>query len=184
MNRLERAVLLGTLAKELASKGGWCGLTHLQKAMFFLQQVCGVPITYDFILYKHGPFAFDLQDELTGFLADHIFELVPMPSSSASYRPTSLGDSLKERFGNAAEPYESSLVAVAELISSMPLGQLERFSMALLLTLRGEGQRSPADRARELHKIRPHVSLEEAAAAVDQVDKVLQDPKIAQTCPT
>jgi uncharacterized protein YwgA len=62
MKEAQNRAILVTLIKSLRSKGSWCGETHIQKAAFFLQQLTGVPIDFDFILYKHGPFSFDLRE--------------------------------------------------------------------------------------------------------------------------
>jgi hypothetical protein len=61
MNRLQRAVVLLSLLERLKERGSWCGETHLQKSAYFLQDMLSAPLGFDFILYKHGPFAFDLE---------------------------------------------------------------------------------------------------------------------------
>jgi uncharacterized protein YwgA len=60
MDRLRRAAILTRLIEQLRNGGSWCGETHVQKATFFLQELLNVPLSLDFILYKHGPFSFDL----------------------------------------------------------------------------------------------------------------------------
>ena len=60
MDRLRRAALLTRLIQRLRDRGSWCGETHLQKASLLLQDLTGVPLGFDYILYKHGPFSFDL----------------------------------------------------------------------------------------------------------------------------
>ncbi|MCL6557372.1 MAG: hypothetical protein K6U74_00970, partial [Firmicutes bacterium] len=62
---LKRKALLLSLVKAMESQGSWCGETHIQKCSYFLQAMLGVPLGFEFILYKHGPFSFDLRDELT-----------------------------------------------------------------------------------------------------------------------
>jgi len=70
MDRLRRAALLTQLIERLRRRGSWCGETHVQKATLFLQDLTRIPMGFDFILYKHGPFSFDLRDELTSLRAD------------------------------------------------------------------------------------------------------------------
>ena len=77
MDRLRRAALLTRLIELLRKKGSWCGETHIQKSTFFVQNLMKVPLSFDFILYKHGPFSFDLRDELTGLRADGLIRLEP-----------------------------------------------------------------------------------------------------------
>ena len=66
MERLQKAAILTELADQLRREGSWCGHTHMQKATYFLQDLLEVPTGYEFILYKHGPYSFDLSEEMTG----------------------------------------------------------------------------------------------------------------------
>ncbi len=88
MNRLQRAAILSTLAEELLEIGSWCGETHLQKATFFLQHMLKVPTEWDFVLYRYGPFSFELRDELTAMRADQLLELIPMQPYGPRLLPT------------------------------------------------------------------------------------------------
>lgn len=54
MQRLERASVLLTLNEEMRKAGSWTGETHMQKAVFFLQELMHVSLELDFILYKHA----------------------------------------------------------------------------------------------------------------------------------
>jgi len=56
MDRLQKAALITRLLQNLRSKHSWCGETHIQKAAFFAQELMEVPLGFEFILYKHGPF--------------------------------------------------------------------------------------------------------------------------------
>ena len=75
MKRSQRAALLTLLNREMLRRGSWCGETHLQKATLFLQDLMGVDSGFEFILYRHGPFSFDLRYELSSMQADNLLEL-------------------------------------------------------------------------------------------------------------
>ena len=62
--------------------------THVQKAMYLMQELLEVPTEYSFILYKHGPFSFDLSDELTSFRGDYLLELAPRRPPMAHALPS------------------------------------------------------------------------------------------------
>jgi uncharacterized protein YwgA len=70
MNRLEKASILLSLTERLKEQGSWAGETHVQKATYILTKVLGVPLDFEFILYKHGPFSFDLRNELSALRAE------------------------------------------------------------------------------------------------------------------
>jgi len=77
MDRLRKAALQTRLIEQLRKEGSWCGETHVQKATLFLQDLMRVPLELEFILYKHGPFSFDLRSELTSLRADELVKLEP-----------------------------------------------------------------------------------------------------------
>jgi hypothetical protein len=79
MNRLAQEAVIVGLAKRLADTGSWTGETHLQKAAYLLSELRGVDFDFDFILYKHGPFSFELRDELAGMQAEGPLQLFPQP---------------------------------------------------------------------------------------------------------
>ena len=64
MNNQQQRVVVIKLLDALKKNGSWCGETHIQKAVFFLKAIKKVPVDFNFILYKHGPFSFDLRDHL------------------------------------------------------------------------------------------------------------------------
>ena len=60
MNRLSQDAVLVGLARRLYEQGSWTGETHIQKAAYLLHELRDVPFDFAFILYKHGPFSFEL----------------------------------------------------------------------------------------------------------------------------
>ena len=75
MKRLQQAAILVSLIEALEKKDSWCGETNVQKATYFLQELFGVPLGFKFILYKYGPYSFDLSEKLTYLCADSILDL-------------------------------------------------------------------------------------------------------------
>src|ERR1035441_4963526 len=72
MKHGQRMAVLTLLDREMLAKGSWCGETHIQKATYFLQELLGVDLGFEFVLYRHGPFSFELRDELSSMQADDI----------------------------------------------------------------------------------------------------------------
>ena len=79
MNRLTQEAVLAGLARRLDERGSWSGETHIQKAAYLLHELADVPFEFEFILYKHGPFSFELRDELASMRADRLLERQPQP---------------------------------------------------------------------------------------------------------
>ena len=71
-----RAALIACLVAEMRKDNrSWCGETHIQEAVYFLQEITEVPLPFKFILHKHGPCCFKLRDELTNLRAEGWLEL-------------------------------------------------------------------------------------------------------------
>ena len=110
MTRQRNAAILTRLASELKQHGSWCGETHLQKAVYLMQELFEVSPDFEFILFKHGPFSFELRDELTALRGDGYFRLeaMPMPygpklqvDNRSPVQPPDIKDQVEECFGIA-----------------------------------------------------------------------------------
>lgn len=176
MNRIQKAAVLACLVDRLRENGSWTGETHLQKGVFFLQELLGVPLGFDFMLYKHGPFSFDLRDELTTLRADYILELeVQSPPYGPKFRTTESGREIKRRHPKTLATYGAQIDFVATVLGNNGVAELERLATALYVTL--EEDTSVADRARRLHEAKPHVSNNEAFEAVERLDGIRQQAR-------
>lgn len=174
MNRLESASVLLSLTEHLRKMRSWTGETHVQKAAYVLTRVLGVPLDYEFILYKHGPFSFDLRDALSamraeGFLA---WEVRPFPYGP-SLKEGELGPALKSQFLAAAERYKNQIEFVARKIGSKDVKALERFATAIYVTL--DLNAPLVQRAAKINELKPHVSIPEAEQAVREADEFLKE---------
>ena len=99
MERINNILVILKLIESLKRHGSWCGETHVQKAIFSLQELKGIPLEFQFVLYKHGPFSFDLRDELTAMRADG---LISFKIVNESYGPqlviSDRGEEIKRKF--------------------------------------------------------------------------------------
>jgi uncharacterized protein YwgA len=174
LKRLQRAAVLLALIDELRSKGSWCGETHLQKATYFLQELLRVPTDFDFILYKHGPFSFELRDELTSMRADGLLELEPAPPYGPTLMVTESGKVLLSEYPRTLDKYEDAISFVSEHLAEKNVAQLERLATALFVTLEDQ-DRSQEERAEEINNLKPHISLEAAEEAVREVEEIIEE---------
>jgi uncharacterized protein YwgA len=178
MNRLQKAALLTELADCLARNGSWCGETHLQKATYFLQTLLEVPLGFDFILYKHGPYSFELGDELTALQADYLLEMrVKSSGYGPSLLPTDTSTGLRQRHPITVGKYARAIEFVAAAFGEKGVAQLERLSTALYVSHELRMTAAAEDRARRLNELKPHVTLEQAREAVKEVDRLAQEAR-------
>ena len=176
MNRLAQEAVLISLTRQLHERGSWTGETHLQKATYLLHELGGVPFEFDFILYKHGPFSFELRDELGSMRADLLLDRHPQPPP---YGPrisvTERGEELENRFARTMARFGPAVDWVADQVADRDVMELERLATALWVT-REHGEERPVEsRAAALREVKPHVPHAAAVSAVQRIDVMLAD---------
>ncbi len=171
MDRLRNAALLTRLIEGLCGKGDWCGETHVQKTAFFVQELLGVPLEFQFILYKHGPFSFGLRDELTALRADGLLELEPRPYG-AQLVPTKQCEYIQGFYPKTMAKYERSIGFVVESLGGKRVAELERLATAFFVSRRLKEGKSVFVRANKVTELKPHITTEKARDAVREVDRI------------
>ena len=173
MNESRRNALVAALAWRLRHRGNWSGETHIQKATYLLQHLAGTPLGFRFILYKHGPFSFELRDALSSMRADGVLdpELQPYPYGPSLVVPDNQRTRVEANYPNALKKYAGELDDVADWVSNKNVSTLEQLATALYVTLEGDGGASVSERATQITALKPHVSEPEATWAINELDK-------------
>ncbi|MFZ2146435.1 MAG: hypothetical protein WAV28_04370 [Sedimentisphaerales bacterium] len=167
MDEWKRRTILLSLIEKLVGNNSWCGETHIQKSSYFLQELSGVPLGYDFILYKYGPYSFELSDDITAMRANKIVELEPMP---APYGPTIVASErsklLKKLYPKTMKRYKENVTFIADQLAKYNVAELERIATAFYVSRQ---QRSSNNRKviAQITRIKPHISVEQARKAFD-----------------
>jgi hypothetical protein len=178
MNSLKRNAILSNLARNMRQRGSWCGETHLQKALYLLQDLAGVSTDMDFILYKHGPFSFDLRDTIAAMRADELFELKIQPQPyGAKLIPMENATYLEAKFPNTLGKYQEQIEFVADEVADKGVSELERLATALFLARRELVGASADDRAKRLCQVKPHIPYQLALEATEEIDRLLTQAK-------
>jgi hypothetical protein len=173
MERLQKAAILTELADQLRREGSWCGHTHMQKATYFLQDLLQVPTGYEFILYKHGPYSFDLSDEMTALRADYLIEFDhKSPGYGPGLVPTPTSQALRSRYPVTLAKHAREIAFVARAFGSKGVTDLEKLATALFVTRETGHTRGVDERARRLVELKPHVPLDQAIDAVREFDRI------------
>ena len=172
MDRLMRAALLTKLIEKLREQGSWGGETHIQKSVLFLQDLTEVPFGFEFVLYKHGPFSFDLRDELTSLRADELLRLEPQPPYGPRITTTETSKYIQTISSKTLKAYDDQVTFVAEKLGNKGVNELERLATAFFLTEQ-MGTASVGERSKQLVRVKPHVDLDDAGSAVAEVDAII-----------
>lgn len=161
------------LLKAMEDRGSWCGETHLQKASYFLQEVVAVPLELDFILYKHGPYSFELHEVLGDMRAKLLIDVKPQPAPyGPSLKPGPSAQVLAEGFSKTIASYKQAIEFVAGKFSKHGAVDLERLATALYVIRNNPHE---ADRAELMHQLKPHITKERAAEALSEVEVILTE---------
>ena len=166
-----RCAMLVDMIKRLREKGSWCGETHVQKAMYIAQDVGQMSLGYKFILYKHGPFSFDLKEELSAMRASNMIELTFCQQDyGPSIVPTEFGERVWSVNVGEIDRLAQINGLVADWIADSDVRKLERIATAYYVTRKYP--RAPvSERAKQIVGLKPHVDLTAAEEAVRWVDQ-------------
>lgn len=165
-----KVALLGDLILRLRNAGNWCGETHVQKTVYFLQIARRLALGYAFVLYKHGPYSFDLKLEMSRLFGRQMLVQVP---SSPPYGPrlnvTKIMENHITRRRKMIDDHSNHVDCVVQFVGKRGVAELERLSTALYVSV-ANGEEPVDSRARRMHELKPHISVQTATRAVEQLD--------------
>ena len=177
MNPTLRLAVFAILDKEMNDHGSWCGETHLQKAAFVMQELLGAKTGYDFILYKYGPFSFEVRDDISLMRANGLIDVIIRdPQYGPSYVPTAFAEVFLERFPKTVAAHSAQAKFVAENLGPRNVSDLERIATALFIRKHSKAK-SRERRAEELVRLKPHISGPDALQATKDVDVLAERSK-------
>jgi len=173
MKELQKASIVLTLGKRLRFHGSWTGETHVQKSIYVLQELLRVPTDFEFILYKHGPFSFDLRELLSSMEADNFIRWRPQYPYGPSMEPAESADQLLRQFPAKPREYTDQIEFVARKLGSHRVAELERLATALYVS--HERSRTARERAARICELKPHISVAEAQRAIAELDDLTHE---------
>lgn len=168
MDNLAKASIVLKLATAMRRKGSWMGETHIQKATYFLEHLLKVPLSFDFILYKHGPFSFDFRAFLTYMASEEFIGWQAHPPYGPSLQVGDMGDALLDQFGGQTTGYDARIDFVADWLGNKNVAELERVATALYVTSE-EGLKG-STRASRIMQLKPHIDESQSQASVKELD--------------
>ncbi len=180
MSNLEQSCLILNLALALKDNGSWAGETHIQKGGYFLSKLLAVPTGVKFILYKHGPFSFELRELLTDMEALGFLKWNSIPPYGPSISEGPLSSQLRAKFSNLADRYNRQIDFVARHLGERNVASLERLATALYVTEEGY---TGSSRVGRLVALKPHVDILLAEKAVEEFDRIKNEAMSEQLLP-
>jgi len=166
--------LVGAIVTCLRDNGSWTGETHIQKSAYVLKYIEKVPLESDFILYKHGPFSFDLNGVINQMRAQNILWMAPQGAYGSTFETNApLWNALDRASGFRSQRFRESIQFVCERFAKKKVVELEKIATAVYVYINFDFP-SAMERAKKLIDLKPHIPFEEAVAAVEEA-KVFTD---------
>ena len=174
MTNKENLALLFKMIENLREAGNWTGETSIHKALYILQKLMGVSVKYEFTLYLHGPFSFDLREDLSRCIAYNLIQLeFDAPKYGPKHKLTDAAQAFLKNNQDLPKEYDEKIKKVCELINTSTVVSLEKLATALYvikeLNLSGDAV------ADKLCELKLHIGRNEAFDAVEKVNKWINE---------
>jgi hypothetical protein len=187
MNRFARHVLIAELVRAMRDAGSWCGRTHIQKTLYSFQTLFhpGGEWEVRYILYKHGPYSFALDEDLAEMEFYGGLAREQHRCSAARYEPGEGARALRERFGAGVEAWLPQLQFVAQRVGARNPRELEALSLLMFLaTDSQECLQHSNEQARlsRVHELKPHLTDTEVRRAQHEYLSLLDTASQFSVC--
>lgn len=173
MDFKKHAFILGVV-KALHEQSSWTGKTHIQKSLSLLHDSGKVSVPFQFVLYKHGPYSFDIEAELEEMQSYDAVEIKPnMEGYGVVVRE---GENAKfvKKVESLTEEEVQAIENVCKFVGSRNVTELERLATASWIRAQ-EHITDTSDVARRLHELKPHILIPDAKNADMEVADWLQE---------
>ena len=167
MSFRRHALLLQTV-ECLQKSGSWTGRTHVQKTLFLVQAAGRVRVPHEFILYKHGPYSFEVDQELAAMQS---YEAISSNQLVEGYGPTlrpGRNRDLLRKMAGSKQAADREIERVARFVDGRNVADLERLATAAWV-LKKEKVRNHENAAARVHELKPHIPVESAKSALSEV---------------
>lgn len=169
MERYQRLALVAATVKELNEHGSRTSRSHLHKAIYFLQRWSTQEQVYGFIIYQYGPYAFELDKDISELLSFLALESHPAEDGfGAQYAVGKTGETLSSAFEEELKPWRPITEFVAKRLGPRP----SRLLQLLATTAYVRDERAGIDAKdviAEVRRLKPQYPKEEVEAAIEEI---------------
>jgi uncharacterized protein YwgA len=178
MSKINKTGVIILTLQALEREGSWCGETHIQKALYLCQEVGRIPAQFKFILYKHGPYFFDLSEHIQQLIADELVNLLSRPPYGPSLEVSDAGKGIANSWAER-DIYSERIAFISRKVGRKGVSELERLATAVFVDRKPGMNLSIEERAKSLSTIKPHIPLELAKAAFLEAETIEDEAKFA-----
>jgi hypothetical protein len=160
--------LVGRVVEVLGEMHSWCGETHIQKTAYVAKVIKHVPFESEFILYKHGPYSFDMNAVLNHMRSQNILIVTPQGPYGSTYRLNEgLWGALSRAAGQRFNAYDQHIRFVCTQFARKNVAELERIATAVYVRLNFRSL-NPQQQVLKLNELKPHIDLPGAQIAFSE----------------
>ncbi len=167
------------VSNALKTAGSWCGETHIQKASYLLAELEDVNPGWEFVLYKHGPYSFDLHDDLVSAQAMGLLVQRAKPPYGPSLEVSEDGLRLLEQFSASQQDAKRKAAFLAGRIGPKNVFELEKLATAVYISEQERGS-TEQKRSEKLRELKPHVTESAALQAIAEADELIRETTAVQ----
>jgi uncharacterized protein YwgA len=145
----------------------WTGKTHVQKALSLLRDRQEVEVPFDFVLYRHGPYSFEVESAIEEMRSYGAIEIEPVPGYGVVLRHGPMAEYVRNQ--HKLDKTEAQAIdEVCRYVDRRNVLELERLATASWIRVR-ESVGSSSEVVKRLISLKPHISAAEAEKADSDV---------------
>jgi len=171
---LENGAIILSIIRKLNEKGSWCGETHIQKSMYFIEKLFPELADYEFILYKYGPFSFEVRDDIGILLSDNFLELNPSSKDGPRLSNGKNSRLLEEFFKDKIKENNEKISFVVDALATKKVTELEALASALYVDTKKPSAKLE-EKIQKLQKLKPHIKEKQAEDAFKQLEIIKKE---------
>lgn len=177
--RWDQYGLIAYLAKKLKDVSPQFGKTVLQKLVYIMQELYGLPIDYDYCLYNYGPYCKELDNDLS-YIA--LLDGVNVDWNVIGYKisPSKKAEHYIEKAQDFLSKNNELIDLTIQNFGNMQAKDLELRSTIIFVYKQSSSSRENKNRQELIKKvgeIKPHFSVQEIEKAYDELIANLSDER-------
>jgi len=171
---LQRYVVIAQLARLYEKKGGFnLGKTALQKLVYFLQEVHGVPLGYEYTLYTYGPFSTELVADLdTAAAMNYVSPVYDAGLRGYEIKPADGAEALQKQSKDWLKGVAPKLEAVFEAFRGYGAKGLELRATIVYVAREAKADHvvlGDDELVVEVHQLKPHFTEDAIRDAISEL---------------
>jgi hypothetical protein len=174
--QFSKHALILAVVEGLQQQGSWTGKTHVQKALFLLGASGVLEVPFPFVLYKHGPYSFDAEEELEQMKSYAALDCQAVEGYGVVLSPGSNAPLVK-RLCPLPTAVQEAVDFVCQSVGRKKVAELEPLATAAWIRTR-EHVVEPAAVVERLRQLKPHVGPREAEEADREARRIFEAASI------